>query len=49
MVSNLVSNSLRGDTPASAIPLYWVTVYVPDPRLGFGKCQFRGMRLKGCC
>jgi len=35
-------------TLASAIPPYWVTVYVPDPRLGFLECQFRGMCLKGC-
>ena len=49
MVSNLVSNSPWGYTPMSAIPPYWVTVFVPDPRLGFWKCQFRRMRLKGCC
>ena len=48
MVSNLVTNSLWGDTAASAIPLYWVNVYVPDLRLGVWKCQFRGVRLKGC-
>ena len=35
MVGNLVSNSLRGDTATSAIPPVWVTVYMPDSRLGF--------------
>ena len=35
-------------TLASAIPPYWVTLHMPDPRLGFWECQFRGMRLKGC-
>ena len=36
------------DTAASATPPPRVTVYVPDPRLGFWECQFRGMCLKGC-
>ena len=35
MVSNLVSNSLWGDTAASASTPPMVTVYMPDPRLGF--------------
>ena len=35
-------------TPAIATPPPRVTVYVPDPRLGFWECQFRGMCLNGC-
>ena len=34
-------------TLASAIPPPMVTIHVPDPRLGFWECQFRGMCLKG--
>ena len=36
------------DTPRECHTPSWVKVYVPDPRLGFWECQFRGMCLKGC-
>ena len=47
MVSNLVSNSLWGDTAASATPPPRVTVYMPDPRLGFGSVNFAECVSKG--
>ena len=35
-------------TLASATPPPRVTIYVPDPRLGFWECQFRVIYLIGC-
>ena len=34
-------------TLTSAIPLYWITVYVPDPRLGFWGVNFAECTSKG--
>ena len=47
MVSNLVSNSLRGDTPASATPPPGVTVHKPDLRLEFDNRQVDGFSHAG--
>ena len=44
----LVYGLVYDQDPRECHTPYWVNVYVPDPRLGFWECQFRGMCLKGC-